>query len=244
MKTLPPVTRPPLNRVKRRHSPRKVTGKHGYRVYRPCLRWDFGFSCAFCLLHESDFVAHGAERLGLTWIEHIQLISTDPDHSNDYTNCFYSCRLCNRKRSAIPIVSEHGERLLNPCQYVWADYFEAQGDRLQPRSGDMNAQYTYETYGFDDKLKVEMRKARREALTICRALFDDGFSKIQRLIDLGDPESLEAAQELGKCIRLAASALERYAAVPKDAGNKCRCQTVQHHALPEWLSDQTFAVPI
>ena len=59
MKILPPQTKPPTSPIERRHRPRPVHGRQGYLKFRPCLRWDFGFTCPFCLMHESDFVRGG-----------------------------------------------------------------------------------------------------------------------------------------------------------------------------------------
>ena len=70
MRILPLQSQPPSTTVDRRHTPRPTTGRFGYQGYRACLRWEFGFTCAFCLLHESDFVEHGAEGLGLLGVEH------------------------------------------------------------------------------------------------------------------------------------------------------------------------------
>ncbi len=61
MRTLPRQTQPPATPIERRHAP--APGR--YDSFRPCLRWDFGFTCAFCLLHEADLAEHGTEGTGL-----------------------------------------------------------------------------------------------------------------------------------------------------------------------------------
>ncbi len=129
MKILPKSTEPPDRKVRRRHNPEARTGRRGYRSYRDCLRWEFGFSCGFCLLHEADLAAHGAEGLGIMGVEHFVPVAAATEAINDYANCFYACRLCNGARSNVP-VSLLGKRLLNPCDDVWAEHFEADGDRL------------------------------------------------------------------------------------------------------------------
>jgi hypothetical protein len=47
MKILPPATQPPRQPTIRRHEPKPAQGEEGYQAYRPCLRWEFGFTCAF-----------------------------------------------------------------------------------------------------------------------------------------------------------------------------------------------------
>ena len=50
MQVLPCRTQPPDRATELRHAP--LAAK--YEAYRDCLRWEFGFTCAVCLVHESD----------------------------------------------------------------------------------------------------------------------------------------------------------------------------------------------
>ena len=65
MRALPPTTLPASEPIARRHAP-----DGAWASFRACLRWEFGFTCAFCLLHEADFLEHGAEGSGLFATEH------------------------------------------------------------------------------------------------------------------------------------------------------------------------------
>src|SRR5262245_33908467 len=114
---LPPRTAPAAAALDRRHTPKPGA----YRRYRSCLRWEFGFSCAFCLTHESDLLAHGAEGWGLTGVEHLHAQSNNPtgEQVDDYRNCYYACRLCNGSKGDQPIVDALGRRLLDPCDDAW-----------------------------------------------------------------------------------------------------------------------------
>lgn len=76
---LPFSTSPWAAPLERRHHPPQPSGRFGYQRFRPCLRWEFGFSCAFCLLHEVDFDAYGSERSGQMSIEHH--VAADQDDS-------------------------------------------------------------------------------------------------------------------------------------------------------------------
>src|SRR5438552_905085 len=103
MNVLPLQTRPPTEAVARGHAP----PRGGFNSYRRCLRWEFGFTCAFCLLHEADLVDWGASGSGLMTIEH-RVPQSDPAVgaalADDYGNCFYACRYCNRSRGVAPLV--------------------------------------------------------------------------------------------------------------------------------------------
>lgn len=247
MKILPPRTRPPSSTIDRRHTPRPTVGRFGYQTYRACLRWEFGFTCAFCLLHESDFGEQGTEGLALTGIEHFDPVSAQGG-VNDYENCFYSCRLCNGSRARARIVDRPGRRLLNSCLDVWADHFEATSDDcLRPRSGDVDAAYTHRIYDLDDRRKVALRQARRErigeALEVLRDVPELLGLLLERIREQpSDLFALRVAELLSASIQRARSDLHRYAAIPKDANRACRCGRSDHHELPPGLAEQLIKV--
>lgn len=87
MKIVPPELRPWRSPFVRRHSPPLATGDQGYPEYRQCLRWEFGFTCSFCLCHEADLALDGAEGTGITQTEHWIPVSKDKSKINDYRNC-------------------------------------------------------------------------------------------------------------------------------------------------------------
>ena len=153
---LPAVTVLPPVAAERRHSP-----EGAYGTYRDCIRGDFGFTCPFCLLHESDLTSLGVEGLALTWIEHLLLKSTEGE-ADRYGNCVYACQMCNRARGRTASVCSDGAQLLDPTGVGWADHFERQDDRLSPRPGDADAGYTWLAYDIDDARKVHARARRRQ----------------------------------------------------------------------------------
>src|SRR4051812_19451819 len=119
-RTLSDVSHPWQGLIHRRHTP---SPSKDYRAYRACLRWEFGFSCAFCLLHEADIVAAGTEGWGVMAIEHFVPQSHAPDLVNVYSNCFYVCTLCNSARGDRPNQAPDGANLLNPCDDPWNELF-------------------------------------------------------------------------------------------------------------------------
>lgn len=241
MKILPSSTRPPTHKIRRRHSPAPTRGRYGYQSYRACLRWEFGFSCALCLLHEADLARQGVEGLGVTGIEHYHSVSTTPELINSYNNCLYACRLCNDSRANAP-VSIRTRRLLNPCDDNWSAHFEVKGDLLQPQNGDLDAEYTHRVYDLDDPRKIRMRQMRRETVNECKALIKGAYRLAEALLDRSfsehDPLSLGAAEELLRCIDLAVKDLATYRAIPADAPQTCRCHNEENHTLPSWLEAQ------
>lgn len=251
MKILPFQTLPPPRKVERRHTPPEASGPQGYREYRACLRWEFGFTCAFCLLHEGDLTDLGAKGMGVTWIEHFQPTSLAPDRINEYENCFYTCLFCNRSRAAAPPEDVEGRKLINPVSHVWAEHFFPSSDgRLLPAEADPDAAYTAETYDLDDPRKVRARRLRRERLSETLALLRDGPHRVAALLARSEQaisaeesrELVEAAETLRDWILRASSELGRYALIPFDADGTCRCGRTDHHTPPAWLADQGLEI--
>jgi hypothetical protein len=248
MRILPPRTLPPNAIVERQHEPAAADGRYGYQAYRSCLRWDFAFSCAFCLLHEGDLADFGAEGLGVMWIEHFSPASRASEKVNDYENCFYTCRFCNRARSRAPLVDENGRRLLDPCSHAWGRHFVlSDDDRLVP-ANDPDAVYTEEAYALNDLRKVRRRRIRRERMTEWLTLIGQGPSRAKALIALSERVSsiedaellLDEAIALRRRVGLAIKEIQRYFAVSADVDYPCSCGLEDQCRLPAWLDFQTF----
>lgn len=247
MDLLPPTTHPPEEALGRRHTPAR---RRRWRDFRSCLRWDFGFTCVFCLLHDSDWYwGAPGEGLGTTTVEHVIPRSFDSESAGDYGNCLYACFRCNTSRRATARESSEG-RLLDPTEDAWAKHFVADGDHLRPIAGDADAAYTHRVYDLDDLAKVERRRRRRElwidvlpALLPQRGALQDLLlqieKRIEELIESGDPalrtmlEDVAALQIDANLWKLAAAWVP---AVPLDAPSSCRCDGPQ--TLPDWLERQ------
>jgi hypothetical protein len=249
MKTLPilpPVTRPWPEKISRRHAPALTAEADGFRLYRPCLRWEFGFSCAFCLIHERDIKFSGVEGWGLTEVEHFAPKSSSPAEKNVYVNCFLICGRCNRVRGRKAIRHEGGGRLLNPCEEAWADHFVALGSELLPRhKTDTDAAYTWKTYRLDAVGKKVMRSVRREKIEESRRFLANTAASRRELLELagsGRPEIIKTTKALTRMRWQAIKDLVRLMAIPQDRNKSCRC--LHHHnghlSLPKALDDQTF----
>lgn len=226
-----------------RHRPRRASGPRGYRKYRPCLRWDFGFTCAFCLLPEPFVRLCG----GSFDIEHFLPRSVDPRRVNDYGNCFYACKWCNQARSTKTNLDPDGSRILNPRCDVWSDHFYFDGRRLRARFGDPDAAYTAAVYDFRDLRKIRAWKEclgwLRKALQTIRDgpgeadLLEMGAKELRSQGDspLADANDRQAS-DLRKKVKESRGALSRcFSAPPSDADLACRCHDLTMLSLPSWL---------
>ncbi len=244
MKILPRQTQLPTTPTERRHG----ATPSRYQSYRPCLRWDFGFTCAFCLLHEADLAEHGTEGTGLIWVEHRVLQSVDRSRADDYANCYFSCRFCNGARGSHPLEDAAGRRLLDPCVDAWGEHLEAEGDRLRARDDD--ARYTHETYDLDDPRKRQARRNRWSAIDSAHKALAEARPLVGRLLELARTVAaddraavIDAAEALSGTFREARRQLERYRAVPRDAPDTCRCETGAARCLPPFLAAQCDDMP-
>jgi len=247
MRILPPTPVLPSQPIVRRHYRIGVRERLDDRSYLPCLRWEFGFSCAFCLLHEADLSAgRGADGWGMFWVEHFAPKSHYPDKADSYENLFYVCRFCSQARGAIPLTSPDGGRLLNPCEVAWADYFRFDNDRIIPLQDDPDASYTIEAFDLNDHRKLAARRFRRSAIT--RSL--DALVRARELRDrlLDQPggntgtEHVEVAQVLDRMASFALGNLFHFSAIPEDASTACSCGFAEQRELPAWLDEQVLEI--
>lgn len=240
MLVLPETTNPPARPIAREHRPAEAH----YARYRPCLRWEFGFTCAFCLLHESDMV-HNAQGTGLMSVEHQVRQSAGPRLSRDYRNTFLACRFCNGARSTRPERdTATSGTLLDPSLEPWGEHFAARDGQLLPKAGDADAEYTYRSYDLDDPRKVALRRDRRDLVRDAIHALRHGPELISRLMaELAKTIERDSRTQLVAELRLVQQSmrrgqntLSRFKAVPADADSACRCSDSPH--LPSHLAEQ------
>jgi hypothetical protein len=248
-KILPAKLQPPARAISRSHRPKPAGGASGYQKYRACLRWDFGFTCPFCLQHETDIVPRGAEGTGLTTVEHRELQKDKVDARNDYENCIYACRFCNRDRHIAPLLDPAGRALLDPTRHAWAHHFELRDDELVPFPNDRDAQYTWDSYKPDQPRKVAARRSRREKISgaleklrVDRKREKQLLAIAARLGPSPDAEELfNQAQEVrGARRKLVNELLQTYPLVPTDAPTTCHCKQKPDQTPPKWLTEQAL----
>jgi hypothetical protein len=248
IRILPEVTLPWRERFVRRHSLAIVKSSQDFAVYRPCLRWEFGFSCSFCLLHEADIAASGAKGWAFMGIEHFAPQSLQPDRVNDYANCFYICSRCNSARGNKQPDESENLTLLNPVDYAWRESFDVINDEIQPADpGDQDAAYTVSAYKPNDPGKVKARRMRRVLIRQCLDYLEDAATIHEELLDkaeeTGDKSLVDQAEKVHSMRRLPRQDLLRFQAIPEDCDTSCRCGTTVNHSLPSVLEEQTFPLP-
>lgn len=235
MLLLPAMTAPPDEVFARRHTPAPIDKK--YAVFRDCLRWEFGFTCAICLLHERDILGWGGvEKWGVMHIEHVVPRSHDPRGIGTYANLLYICRLCNGARSDTDPEDGHGRRLLDPTRDIWSRHFTVADDRLHFARTDHDAEYTAEVYNINDARKVRLRRARRElvhGLLAATTSEHDELARLTGTLPRASPTDLTAA--ISHLERRLAQLHRRWTAeswIPEDAPDECRCGRHEARTLP------------
>ncbi len=233
---LPATTAPADAALVRRHDPRSV--QKDYHVFRACLRWEFGFTCAICLLHELDWMPYGAEGAGVTQIEHLIPRSADDALVGVYANVLYICRFCNGARSDTDQQDEQGRHLLDPTQDVWSAHFRVENDELRPFAGDVHAEYTAEVYNVNDPRKVKLRRRRREWTEDWWAGVQANREQIAKLTRRAKAAKAATKAALLRDIAHARESLERQYRLrpgtwePEDAPEHCRCGKDHARTLP------------
>ena len=244
-KILPGSTRPWRKSFARRHSPPAAD----YETYRPCLRWEFGFSCAFCLCHEVDLMLGGVEGWAITQIEHFVPKSRTTSLRDVYSNCFYICRRCNNARGVAANIDADGRKLLNPCVTVWRKHFTLVNGELRFRADDKDAEYTCKAYKLNDPVKVRLRRLRSRAikkrvgfLRRTRGLEAALRNRLKSSTELDSNAELlklvHLAQEMSNARTMAREELFRFRPIPEDRDKRCLCGHRKNHTLPAVLEEQ------
>jgi hypothetical protein len=163
----------PKSVVRRKHEPSPREGQDGWKAFKPCLRWEFEFTCIYCRLRETDFGRAGQSSFG---VEHYRPKDSEerPEFrafAKDYCNCYYACVHCNSsKGSKYPSPKEEalGSRFFDPCRDVWAQHFALAEDTIVVIGNSKVAQYTL------DEVRTinakEAKEVRRQVLKRIRGL--------------------------------------------------------------------------
>lgn len=151
-----------------RHRPRKVDGLRGYERYRPCLRLEFGYSCAYCLSAERE--VGRLEKWGGFEVEHFRPKGKAPFKKlrNHYFNLLWACHACNRaKGSHWPDkdAERRGERYANPCEEALGEHLVIRGRIVEPVNASSVGRYMIRRLRLNSDLHRERRKEREELAT-------------------------------------------------------------------------------
>jgi len=153
-----------------------------YRRYKPHLRRDVQYWCAYCTIHEAEFGGHFNFH-----VDHFRLQSLFPNLRTEYSNLYYACSICNSYKSDTWPIEEQiarGRRFLDPCADDYAAHFEQQPDGTL-RELTEPAKYTSAHLRLNRKQLVKLRHERKEqeqAFTHRVGLIQENLQKIDRLL--------------------------------------------------------------
>src|SRR6266849_326487 len=169
-----------------------------YNEYKPWLRHDFIYSCAYCTMSEAE-----AQAIRFT-IDHYEPIKARPDLLGEYDNLMYCCDECNRRkgdRSPPADARANGWRFFRPDQDYWGQHFKRKGYRLESVSN--TGEFSIDAL---DLNRLALRRLReiRERLTRCEDHIAEGILALRRFsIDRLPPHVKGAAvRYIGQAITM------------------------------------------
>ncbi len=166
-----------------------VEPKRDYRDYRPTLRKDFWFSCAYCTVCESEAGGHRFT------IDHYEPRSARPDLETDYNNLFYACDTCNEikgDRSPPESARADGQRFFRSDQDDRGEHFELNGILLEGKTNV--GSFTIDACYLNRSWLRKLRELRRR-LWECEKFAEQGVMSLRKLsIDQLPPEVRARAQ--------------------------------------------------
>jgi len=161
-----------------------------YTEYKPYLRKDFFYSCAYCTMTESE-----AQAIRFT-IDHYEPRSSYPNLENQYNNLMYACDECNTRkgnRNPPPEARSKGYRFFRPDHDFHHEHFEKNGIRLKSKSNI--GHYTIEAI---DLNRQSLRRLRdiRTRLIGCEQYVTEGILALRGFpIDRLPPHIKQQAAE-------------------------------------------------
>jgi len=162
-----------------------------YRRYKPYLRRDFIYQCAYCRIHEAEFGGHHNFQ-----IDHFRPQSLFPELLSEYSNLYYACSICNNYKSDTWPTEEQmkqGRRFLDLCADDYDAHFEQLSD-FTLRCKSEPARYTLAQLRLNRPQLVQLRQMRKqqEQTHIQRiGLYLSHLNKIDRLLQMASlPEAV------------------------------------------------------
>lgn len=109
-----------------------------YHEYKPLLRKDFNYSCAYCDVHE------GESRGFLFTIDHFRPQEKFENLKNEYSNLYWACSKCNRNKwhdwpSDDPV--KDGVGYLDPCIFDYDKLFKVDDSTFEVKGTISAANY-------------------------------------------------------------------------------------------------------
>jgi uncharacterized protein (TIGR02646 family) len=137
--------------IKRHQNP--PSGKK-YQYYKPFLRIDFDYRCAYCKSRE--VVEGGSKKFH---IDHYKPKSKFIKLINDYFNLFYSCSECNNAKNDFwPTILNRllHQFILNPCEHDFDEHYNM--NQAEWRGNTRVAIWNIERLRLNSKKRVQFRQ--------------------------------------------------------------------------------------
>lgn len=144
-----------------------------YTEYRPVLRRDFVWSCAYCTTTEAESMA-----VNFT-IDHYEPKASRPDLVNDFRNLMYACNACNiLKAGRVPTAEGRaaGYRFYRADEDYREDHFRLSDLELKPVSN--TGSYTIDAIDLNRPSLQRIRSLRRR-LRHCAQLVSAGVMALK-----------------------------------------------------------------
>lgn len=156
----------------RTHAPRRVAN---YQKYRPCLRLELDYRCAYC--GASEWGVAPGYAFGAFEIDHHRPVSVERFRAlrSTYSNLLWACKTCNRaKGDRWPSDEEVtlGYYMLDPFQHDLAAHWKDEGERRVALTEA--ATYTIEVLNLNSEVHRSRRNATKSAL--------DQYGKMQSVL--------------------------------------------------------------
>ncbi len=140
----------PKARHKRRETPPAYSS---YRKYKPFLKKEFSSQCVYCRLPD------GIQREDTFGVDHYRPQSKFPELAATYTNLFYVCNCCNRRKANFwPTQAQErkGEFIPNACDHVMFEHLQYRFSRVETKSDAGRIANKY--LDFNDEKSVQYRE--------------------------------------------------------------------------------------
>ncbi len=154
-----------MSRFERRETPPQF---EDYRQYRPFLRRDFSYRCAYC--ERAEAILGGDESFE---IDHHRPAAKFPEFVGHYPNLYYSCGRCNRHKSNTwpsgGLIAV-GFRFADPCQEdMYSEHLQEMPDgQLRPLTNC--GSYSCEHIRLNRPALLRWRQEKRRMAEQLRAL--------------------------------------------------------------------------
>lgn len=133
----------------------QVQPKNNYLDYRPDLRKDFWYSCAYCSMTELEATGIGFE------IDHYLPQQHFPTEKTKYDNLMWCCEYCNSYKSDYypkPAAQARGCVIIRPDKDDPRNHFKLAGAKLEPTT--ITGRFTEEYLRLNRQTLMKLREIR------------------------------------------------------------------------------------